>query len=260
MFGEMTLEQLAQYLRGRERLTLEEEQQLLTDRRQGARQLLDSFRRRAESLREEKNRLHNICYLERSLWSRGFKTVAGVDEAGRGPLAGPVVAAAVILPREVFLAGLNDSKQLTPRQREMLFDLISRVAIGIGVSVGPVELIDRINIYGATMEAMAGAVNNLPQLPAAVLVDGYPVRGLKLYQQAVTGGDARSLSIAAASVVAKVTRDRLMDKLHRQYPQYGFNRNKGYATFEHREALQKYGPCPVHRRSFRLQAEPEVNR
>ncbi len=262
LFGEMTLDQLAAYLRRREKLTLKEEQQLLADRRQGARQLLDSFRRRAKKLREEKKRLHNMACLERALQAQGFEVVAGVDEAGRGPLAGPVVAAAVILPRETFPEGLNDSKRLTSRQREMLFEDISRIAVGIGVGIGSVELIDRINIFGATMEAMAEAVYNLPQLPSAVLVDGYPIRGLNLYQQAVIGGDARSLCIAAASVVAKVTRDRLMDRLHQAYPQYGFDRHRGYATSEHREALQKYGFSPVHRRSFRLRlpADLVINR
>ena len=125
------------------------------------------------------------------------------------------------------MAGLNDSKQLTVQKRGLLFENILQVALGVGVGVGPVELIDRINIYGATMEAMAGAVYNLPCLPSAVLVDGYPVRGLGLYQQAIIGGDACSLSIAAASVVAKVTRDRLMDRLHRQYPRTGLAAIKG---------------------------------
>ncbi len=258
MFEEMTLEQLRAYLRGRETLTREEERQLLADHRRGAGKLLKSFRRRVRALQEEKERLHNMRRLERNLWAQGFETVAGVDEAGRGPLAGPVVAAAVILPREVELVGLNDSKKLTARQREVLFALIQRVAIGVGIGVGPVEMIERINIYGATMEAMIGAVNNLPQLPAAVLVDGYPVRGLELHQQGIIGGDALSLPIAAASVVAKVTRDRLMDRLHDHYPQYGFNRNKGYGTLEHREALWKYGPSPVHRVSFRLHGRPPV--
>ena len=259
MFKEMTLDQLSAYLQGRESLTPEEKQQLLTDHRRGARQLLDCFHRRIKGLQAERKRLHNMRRLERNLWARGFETVAGVDEAGRGPLAGPVVAAAVTLPREVELAGLNDSKQLTPRQREMLFALILRVAIGVGIGVGPVGLIDRINIHGATLKAMAVAVNNLPRLPSAVLVDGYPIRGLELYQQAVIGGDGSSLAIAAASVVAKVTRDRMMDRLHNQYPRYGFNRNKGYATLEHREALWKYGPSPVHRMSFRLHAGPAAD-
>ena len=262
MLRKMTLEQLAKFLQKRERLSREEEQQLLADRRRGARQLLDSFRRRVDRHREERERLHNMSSRERSLWARGFELVAGVDEAGRGPLAGPVVAAAVILPRGELspLAGLNDSKQLTVQKRGLLFENILQVALGVGVGVGPVELIDRINIYGATMEAMAGAVYNLPCLPSAVLVDGYPVRGLELYQQAIIGGDACSLSIAADSVVAKVTRDRLMDRLHRQYPRYGFSRHKGYATREHREALERYGPCPVHRRSFRLFAVGETGR
>lgn len=256
MFADMPLEQLAAYIRERGGLTCEEEELLLSDCRKGARQLVDKYRQRAASDRSERNRLHNMGSPERSLWARGFATVAGVDEAGRGPLAGPVVAAAVVLPRRTYLPGLNDSKQLSPRQREVLFEVIIRVAIGIGVGVGSVKLIDRINIYNATMRAMSGAVHKLPLMPAAVLVDGYPVRGLEIYQQALIGGDARSLSIAAASVVAKVTRDRLMDMLHRRYPQYGFERHKGYATAEHREALRKYGPCPFHRRSFRLCAEP----
>ncbi len=260
VFEDMPLERVAAYIRERERLTCEEEQQLLSDRRLGARRLLDKYRLRAANIQSEKKRLHNMCYFERKLWARGFNTVAGVDEAGRGPLAGPVVAAAVVLPRRTYLPGLNDSKQLVPRQRELLFEAITRVAMGIGVGIGTVKLIDRINIYNATLKAMIDAVHHLPLTPAAVLVDGYPVRDLVIYQQAIIGGDARSLSIAAASVVAKVTRDRLMDLLHRRYPQYGFERHKGYATPEHREALQRYGPCPFHRRSFRLGAEPVPGR
>ena len=189
---------------------------------------------------------------ERIFWNRGVQHVAGVDEAGRGPLAGPVVAAAVILPQETALTGLNDSKQLTPSIRDALYDLIMDQAVAVSVGIGSVAEIEQLNIYGALMLAMRKALAALPVTPEAVLVDGYPVREIGIEQKAIIRGDGLSLSIAAASVIAKVTRDRLMTELHRKYPLYGFDQHKGYATGEHRLALSRYGPCPEHRLSFKL--------
>ena len=181
----------------------------------------------------------------------GARIVAGVDEAGRGPLAGPVVAAAVILPDGFKLRGLNDSKQLTAERRDEFFQVLTsdpRVVFGVGIVDS--EWIDRINILQATHRAMAEALRRLPIQPDHVLVDGLPVKSFTIPQTALVKGDARSFSIAAASVIAKVTRDRLMLALHAQYPVYGFNQHKGYPTPDHLAALRAHGPCPIHRRTF----------
>jgi len=251
-FEQMTLEEIAAHLEGNERLSRAAERELERDRRRGARLLLEKYRQRRQREHAEYARLHKMLAFEQALWAQGIEHVAGVDEAGRGPLAGPVVAAAVILPPGTLIAGLNDSKQLSEKARERLYGIIMQQALGVGVGIAPVDLIDRLNIYGALMQAMRQALAALPVQPGMVLVDGYPIRGLTLEQRAITGGDALSLSIAAASVIAKVTRDRIMMNLHAQYPAYGFDRHKGYATAEHRRALSRYGPCPEHRRSFRL--------
>ncbi len=188
---------------------------------------------------------------ERALRARGFVLVAGVDEAGRGPLAGPVVAAAVILPEGFALDGLTDSKKIAPARREKFFTNIT-ASVGVLWAVGKAsaEEIDGINILRATHLAMARAVEALPQQPDHALVDGLPVRGLSVGHTALVGGDALSLSIAAASIIAKVTRDRLMVALDAAHPQYGFARHKGYGVRQHLDALRKHGPCPAHRRTF----------
>jgi ribonuclease HII len=195
---------------------------------------------------------------EQEAWHAGFRCVAGVDEAGRGPLAGPVVAAAVAFDREFLaaeadqsLAGLNDSKQLPAARREFFFALISACPQArIGIASASVEEIERVNILHATHLAMGRALAQLDPAPDLALVDGLPVPGLPVPHRAIVGGDAASLSIAAASVIAKVTRDRLMVALARQYPAYGFERHKGYGTPEHLAALRRHGPCPVHRKGF----------
>jgi len=192
---------------------------------------------------------------ETALYERGHQLIAGVDEAGRGPLAGPVVAAAVILHRDVFIPGIDDSKKLSESRRESLYEDIRQMAVGFGVGIIPRETIDRVNILRASLEAMKLAVLRLPVEPDFLLVDGLHLPALNLPMKALPHGDSLSLSIAAASIVAKVTRDRIMRKLDRMYPQYGFVRNKGYPTAEHRAALDKFGPCKIHRRSFAPVAE-----
>jgi len=181
----------------------------------------------------------------------GYRLVAGLDEAGRGPLAGPVVAAAVMLPRRCLLAGLNDSKQLTEAERERLYDEIHRRAVGIGVGQASEREIDAMNILEATRLAMGRAIQALPSVPDYLLLDAIELPVIHLPQRAIIKGDALSVSIAAASVVAKVTRDRLMGEYHRQYPQYNFQAHKGYGTAEHLRMLAAHGPCAIHRRSFR---------
>ena len=181
--------------------------------------------------------------------------VAGVDEAGRGPLAGPVVAAAVVFPPDAWIDGVNDSKKLTPARRSELYDRILERAVGVGVGVVGHEVIDRINILQASHRAMEEAVAELKPPPEYLLVDGRGLHEFSVPFLAIVDGDARSFSIAAASIMAKVTRDRLMEKFDTEFPQYGFAHHKGYGTRQHYEALQRFGPCEIHRRSFRLFAE-----
>jgi len=194
---------------------------------------------------------------ERALWARGFGRVAGVDEAGRGPLAGPVVVAAVILPRRwPAELVLDDSKRLAPRAREALFAAIRQRALAWRVRVMPPALIDRVNILQATLQGMTEAVGALRPGADYVLVDGNRLPALAGPAEAIVKGDARCCSIAAASILAKVVRDRLMTVYGRRYPDWGFARHKGYATAEHLEALRRCGPSPIHRRSFRAKGAP----
>ncbi|HOF38902.1 MAG TPA: ribonuclease HII [Candidatus Hydrogenedentes bacterium] len=186
--------------------------------------------------------------LERQAAEQGFERVAGVDEAGRGPLAGPLVAAAVVLGHP--LPELNDSKQLTPATRARLFAMLQNGPHAIGIAIIPPEEIDRLGIQPANYAAMRRAVNQITPPPDYLLVDGFDVPGCPLPQCRVIKGDCRSQSIAAASILAKVTRDRIMEELDGLYPQYGFARHKGYGTREHLEAIARFGPCPHHRRSF----------
>lgn len=186
--------------------------------------------------------------------------IAGVDEVGRGPLAGPVVAAAVVFPRGVFIGGVTDSKQLTPKQRETLFPLIREKALGIGLGfLGPRE-IDQLNILQASLKAMEKAVFNLKKKLDLVLVDGNQPLNLPFVQECLIQGDRFSHSIGAASIVAKVVRDKLMESWHYRFPNYNFIRNKGYGTQEHLAALKKFGPCPLHRLSFRGTVPDEIHK
>jgi len=191
---------------------------------------------------------------ERNAREQGYRTVAGVDEAGRGPLAGPVVAAAVVLPPGYTNREINDSKQLTAAKREALFDVINRDALAVGVGVSEVDLIDSVNILQATLLAMKEAVGGLSPAPDMVLVDGrsrIPFL-LSADQETIVKGDRKSISVAAASIVAKVSRDRIMEMYHRQFPQYNFLKNKGYGTAEHLEAIARHGCCKIHRKLFRV--------
>lgn len=199
-----------------------------------------------------------MLQFEQEAWAGGLRVVAGVDEAGRGPLAGPVVAAAVVFDPEyakreadALLRGLTDSKKLTALSRDSFFGLLSSSPhIAVGMASADVAEIDRFNILRATHLAMARALDGVGLDIQLALIDGRPVRGLSCDSRAIVRGDAASLSIAAASVMAKVTRDRMMLELDKRYPQYGFGRHKGYGTAAHLAALREYGPCPEHRRSF----------
>ena len=206
---------------------------------------------KAERQEKLKERLDVMLTHERRLWSSGRSHIAGVDEVGRGPLAGPVVAAAVILPQDFDVLGIDDSKKLSPKKREELFEVIKEKALAWSVGwVGP-ERIDEINILEATKEAMTQAVQGLSLQPDHVLIDGnFTVRALALPQTAIVKGDANSTSIAAASILAKVTRDRYMEEMDAVYPGYAFASNKGYGTKAHYDGLKAQGPTPIHRKTF----------
>ena len=193
---------------------------------------------RLEGMREFENEYSDLAY------------VAGIDEAGRGPLAGPVVAAAVILPKDIFLPFLNDSKKVTEKRRDVLFDEIKQNAIAYGIGIASNTLIDEINILQATYEAMREAVNALEKTPDVLLVDAVHIPDINIKQVGIVKGDAKSVNIAAASILAKVTRDRLMAEYDKIYPEYGFASNKGYGTATHIAALKEIGPCAIHRKSF----------
>ena len=194
--------------------------------------------------------LDELFAMERSLHAEGLALVCGADEAGRGPLAGPVYAAAVILPENCDLPGLDDSKKLTEKKREALFDVIKDQAVSWGVASASVEEIEEMNILSAALLAMDRAIAQLDPKPRLALIDGNTVKGISVPARNVIGGDGKCACIAAASVLAKVSRDRFMRELAAQYPQYGFEKHKGYGTKAHYEAVDRYGLCPAHRPSF----------
>lgn len=192
----------------------------------------------------------NLYQYEEQLEDLGIKYIAGVDEVGRGPLAGPVVVAAVILPLNLRIKGINDSKKLSLKKRNELYKIILNEALAVNVSFIDERVIDEINIYEATKKGMLEAISGLKIKPEHVLIDAMPLRELAIAHTSIIHGDALSASIGAASIIAKVTRDEYMDKMDIKYPNYGFKHHKGYCTKEHLEALEKYGPCEIHRKSF----------
>ncbi len=199
---------------------------------------------------EEMQRIMDMYSIENQKRNEGKTYIAGVDEAGRGPLAGPVYAAAVILPKDCFIAGLNDSKKLSEKKREELYDVIIEKALAYSIFSVDEKRIDEINILNATYDAMNGAVNSLKLTPDYVLIDGNRTQGMNIEHETVVKGDAKSASIAAASILAKVARDRYISEIAKEYPLYHFEKHKGYGTVLHTEAILKYGPSPIHRRTF----------
>ncbi len=223
---------------------------LVRDPRRGVRGLASRVQARQRRMAREAARLAALFAVERDHRAQGFTAIAGVDEVGVAPLAGPVVAAAVILPAEIHLPRLDDSKRLTPQQRATLHEQITAAAVAFHIGVAAVEEIDRLNILQATRLAHRRAILGLTVRPRLVLIDGRYPADVPVAQLVIVDGDATCASIAAASVVAKVTRDRMMVELARQYPEYGFERHKGYGTKEHLAAIRRYGITPVHRRTF----------
>ncbi len=189
---------------------------------------------------------------EQSLWNNGKRFIAGVDEAGRGPLAGPVVAAAVVFPREVYIEGVKDSKKLSEKQRLKLFEVIQSKALSIGIGIVPHLVIDEINILNATFKAMHQAIGELIPQPDHLLIDGPYFAELNIPAKKIIDGDTKSFTIAAASIIAKVTRDKIMKDYDLQYPDYGFAKHKGYGTAEHIAAIREFGLSEIHRKSFKL--------
>ncbi|NLX91151.1 MAG: ribonuclease HII [Firmicutes bacterium] len=254
-FSTLTIEQIRHYVLSAGNLTEEEIVLLREDRRAGVRELLAQYLRRKKQLLQEKKRLAEMNSKEEELYKKGCLIVAGVDEAGRGPLAGPVVAAAVVLGHKADLLtweGISDSKQLSPQKRETLYQTILARSTAVGLGIVNADIIDKINIHKASLEAMKLAVEQLRPQPDFILTDGFRIPEIDFPQEAIKGGDRLCLSIAAASIVAKVTRDRLMEKYEQLYPGYGFAKNKGYPTPEHRKAIRSLGLSELHRRTFRL--------
>lgn len=218
------------------------------DERKGVQTFLKTQEKKLEQYREELARLETISRYEKEYGGYGY--VCGIDEVGRGPLAGPVVAGAVILPKDCRILYINDSKKLSAKKREELFDEIQKQAVAIGIGLVPHDRIDEINILQATYEAMRMAIANLKVKPGVLLNDAVTIPGVDIPQVPIIKGDSKSISIGAASIMAKVYRDRMMVEYDKMYPGYGFASNKGYGSKEHMEALKKIGPSPIHRQSF----------
>ena len=218
------------------------------DNRSGVQKLLSSYQKKIENHQKELLRLEKMHEFENKY--SDFTYICGIDEAGRGPLAGPVVAGAVILPKDCVILHLNDSKQLSAKRRAELFDEIKEKAVSFGIGVVSPARIDEINILQATYEAMRHAVEDLQVVPDILLNDAVTIPMLPIKQVGIVKGDARSVSIAAASIIAKVTRDRMMEQYAEIYPEYGFEKHKGYGSAEHIQAIKEHGPCPIHRNTF----------
>jgi len=219
-----------------------------SDERQGVKKLIESANKRIAALEKEKQRIEKLWQYEREYHTYAY--ICGIDEVGRGPLAGPVVAGAVILPKDCDILYINDSKQLSEKKREELYDVILEKAVSCAVGYASPERIDEINILQATYEAMREAISRLEPMPDLLLNDAVKIPLVNIPQVPIIKGDAKSISIGAASIIAKVTRDRLMVDYDKIFPEYDFAGNKGYGSAAHIEALKKYGPTPIHRRSF----------
>lgn len=221
----------------------------IADERIGVRDLVIKWNQNYDKQLKAKEHFEQMSMYEQSLRMQGFQYIAGLDEAGRGPLAGPVVASAVILPAGFYLEGLNDSKKIPETRREIFYEVIQKEAVAVGLGIIHSEEIDRLNIYQSTKKAMLAAIADLKMTPDHLLIDAMELT-VPMPQASIIKGDAKSISISAASIIAKVTRDRMMKEYAFMHPQYGFNKHMGYGTAEHMDAMRKYGVTPWHRRSF----------
>ena len=224
--------------------------ELAQDKRVAVQKLLQSYHKRIEKAALEKERFYKMLSYERQYYGEGAKLIAGVDEAGRGPLAGPLVIAAVILPEDVFISGLNDSKQISASKRDKLYDEVLQKAISVSVNIVSISNIDELNIYAATKKGMEDLIKAIPFKVDIVLVDAMKIDVGEIETLPLIHGDAISSSIAAASIIAKVTRDRMMYEIDKEFPQYDFKNNKGYGTKKHMEAIEEYGICKYHRLTY----------
>ena len=248
---ELSIEQIRhRYVEKGESISPRVLSRLQRDRRQGVARLYEALKKRFERERDERLRLDAMWHFERLLWKSGVRDIAGIDEAGVGSLAGPVVAAAVMFPPDTYIARVDDSKRLDAETRTSLAEEIRAKASGIGVGISSVEEIDHLNIYHAALLAMRRALDALPRRPQHLLVDSRTVPGVDIPQNPFNKGDGINFTIAAASIIAKTERDRMMAALALEFPGYGFSQHKGYGTAEHREALRRLGPSPAHRMSF----------
>lgn len=223
---------------------------LSLDERQGVQKLLQTYRKNQEKLKAEKERFYKMLEFERKFYAEGAEYICGVDEAGRGPLAGPLVVAAVVLPKDCFINGLNDSKQISAKKRDSLYEEVMKIAIDIEVNIVSISNIDELNIYRATQQAMEQVISSLKTRVNVALIDAMPVHVESIKSASIVHGDALSASIAAASIIAKVTRDRIMERLDKVYPEYGYAGNKGYGSAGHMEAIRVNGATRWHRRSY----------
>lgn len=250
-FSKMSFKEIDNYIKG-----LEQDERfsyintLEQDSRKTVSKLASKLKREQKGIEEEIERLKALWTIEANTFELGYNLIAGLDEAGRGPLAGPVVAAAVILPKGEMILGVNDSKKLSEQKRDELFNKIQENALAVGVGIVDNETIDKINIFNATKLAMKQAVDSLKIKPDFLLIDALEIADINIKQKSIIKGDSKSISIAAASIIAKVTRDSLVKNYDKEYPGYNFSKHKGYGTKEHYEAIEKYGITPIHRKSF----------
>ncbi|TWT12323.1 ribonuclease HII [Streptococcus sp. sy004] len=244
----MTIKEVKEELKKITTLTDKRWKEFEADERKGVQTAVSQRKKAIIKETEEFERLKAMMSYEKSYWEKGYEMIAGIDEVGRGPLAGPVVAACVVLPKNYQIKGLNDSKKIAKKQHQALYQEIMDHALVVGIGIQESQTIDQLNIYEATKLAMLDALNSIPQ-PDALLIDAMELP-VDLPQEAIIKGDAKSLSIAAASIVAKVTRDQIMTTYSELYPDYHFEKNAGYGTPEHLKALEQHGASPIHRRSF----------
>ncbi|MFO7818892.1 MAG: ribonuclease HII [Halanaerobacter sp.] len=249
---ELTIKELKEKIKDINEVTPGLMTKLKSDSRKGVQKIAARIERKRVRAQEAKEKYEKMSRYEKKKLDQGYDLICGIDEAGRGPLAGPVVAGAVILGTDTYIPGIDDSKKLSAQKREELFDIIHQKAKAVGVGIIRQPRIDKVNILQATYEAMTVAVSNLDSAPDYLLVDSERIPQLDIPQAGIEKGDSQSVSIAAASIIAKVTRDRILIDYDQEYPEYGFAQHKGYGTQAHRQALEEFGPCEIHRRSYKI--------
>ena len=250
--SQLTIKEIKERIKKIDKVSSNLMKQLSSDERKGVQKIAQMIEKKRAKAREAKEKYEEMLFYEKKKNSEGYDLICGLDEAGRGPLAGPVVAGAVILGDDTYIPGLDDSKKLSEKKREKLFDEIYQQAKAVGVGIIKQERIDKINILEATYEAMQEAITKLEIEPEYLLVDSETIPKVNIPQAGIEKGDSQSVSIAAASIIAKVTRDRILVEYDKEYPEYDFAQHKGYGTKSHRQALEEFGPCDIHRKSYQI--------